>query len=284
MFQYAAGLYYAQRCGSEMCIAVDPEKHSVSHGDPRPFLLSHFAISAPCHECTVAERLLLVTGHPRLQPLAGPLLQNLLGVQVAAERVEQRFRFLPDLEIGAKVDTVYLTGYWQVHNIADAISADLRKEFSFREAPKGRNAELLRQIQSAENPVSLHIRRGDYTLAVEGNVALPMDYYAKAIAKIRQSVGEPTFFVFSDDMAFAKENFRDLPAVFVDHNDSFSAHEDLRLMSSCRHNIIANSSFSWWGAWLNSHPDKIVIAPRNWMVGKSAHYDDLLPREWQLLG
>jgi hypothetical protein len=128
------------------------------------------------------------------------------------------------------------------------------------------------------------VRRGDYTLQVEGNVALPINYYARAIAQFKDILGNPTFFVFSDDIEFAKENLgKDISAVFVDHNDPLSAHEDLRLMSSCRHHIIANSTFSWWGAWLNGSDDKIVLAPRHWRVANCPAKNDLMPRSWRLL-
>lgn len=284
MFQYAAGQYYARQYNAQMRMAVRPPGKALSHGHPRPFLLSHFAISAPCDELSVSERLLLHTHHPRLRPVSGALLRQALRVQIVREGTEQLFRFQPALPIGAGIQTVYLVGYWQVHNIADAISAELRREFSFREEPCGKNAELLRMIRNSANPVSIHIRRGDYTLDVEGNVALSMDYYTRAIRRIQESVRTPTFFVFSDDIEFARTNLsRDISAVFVEHNDSFAAHEDLRLMSACRHHIIANSTFSWWGAWLNPRTDKIVIAPRNWMVARRPSYDDIFPPSWQLL-
>jgi hypothetical protein len=201
-----------------------------------------------------------------------------------AEPVEQRFRFLPTLPINERTQTIYLLGYWQVYNIAEKMAAQLRREFAFLEKPTGRNLDVLHQIESVENPVSLHIRRGDYTLQVEGNVALPMDYYIQAIEYLRAQASDSTFFIFSDDIEFARRNIgTGIRTVFVDHNDSFSAHEDLRLMSSCRHHIIANSSFSWWGAWLNPRSDKIVLAPRQWLVGNHPHYDDLFPPSWKLV-
>jgi hypothetical protein len=289
MFQYAAGLYYARRYNAEMRMGVDPPQNAVSHGHPRPFLLSHFAISSKHRKLNRLERLLLLTEHRRLKPVAGAflqdgILQRALHLQIVAESAEQRFRFQPALPISNKARTVYLLGYWQVYNIAERIAIDLKKEFSFREAPTGKNLDMLRLIQSTENSVSLHIRRGDYTLEAEGNIALPMEYYARAIARIKGSVSKPTFFIFSDDMDFAKKNIGcDISAIYIDHNDSFSAHEDLRLMSSCRHHIIANSTFSWWGAWLSPDADKMVFAPREWKVGNCPNDNDLFPPSWQLV-
>ena len=115
----------------------------------------------------------------------------------------------------------------------------------------------MRQIERCKTPVSLHVRRGDATIPVEGKVVLQTEYYANAIALIKERFVDPTFFVFSDDIPFVKQNLSlDPRTVFVDHNDTLAAHEDLRLMSSCHHHIIANSTFSWWGAWLNPRPDK----------------------------
>jgi hypothetical protein len=141
----------------------------------------------------------------------------------------------------------------------------------------------MEQIAACRNPVSLHVRRGDYTLAAEGKIALPLSYYASAIAYCQARLEDPTFFVFSDDMEFARANLPGNPrAVFVDHNDDASSHEDLRLMSACRHHIIANSSFSWWGAWLNPRADKIVYAPKYWLLNRDSYFPDLFPASWLL--
>jgi len=143
---------------------------------------------------------------------------------------------------------------------------------------------LLEQIHAASLPVSLHVRRGDYTLAAEGNIALPLDYYRRAIEFIRERFEDTTFFIFSDDIEFARRN---LPAgmrqIFVEGNDDLSSHEDLRLMAACQHHVIANSSFSWWGAWLNPSPEKVVVAPRHWHLSPDSDYPDLLPPTWHAL-
>jgi hypothetical protein len=167
--------------------------------------------------------------------------------------------------------------------MAQAVEGKLRKELSFRKPPIGHNAEMIDTVLAAEQSVSLHIRRGDYTSAAEGNIALPMDYYERAITAMRERLPKAKFFVFSDDMAFARANLpQGFPAVFVDHNDDYTSHEDLRLMSNCRHHIIANSSFSWWGAWLNPHEDKMVIAPRQWLLKPDSVFPELTPPGWQL--
>ena len=121
-------------------------------------------------------------------------------------------------------------------------------------------------------------------MSVTGSPVLSYEYYKKAIAFVAQKINNPTFFIFSDDMQWAVKHLRfGFPVVCVDINNEASASEDLRLMSTCDHHVIANSSFSWWGAWLNPSPEKIVIAPKYWMMKESSYYPDLYPPEWVLI-
>jgi hypothetical protein len=189
--------------------------------------------------------------------------------------------FVPELPVTSSTRNIYVDGYFQAYQYAAGIEEQLRYELNLCQAPEGKNLEILNQIEYCETPVSLHVRRGDYTKIYGGRDALPLSYYENAIASIRAHVSAPIFFVFSDDIGFCREN---LPAgphyVFVDHNGQTEAHEDLRLMSSCRHHIVANSSFSWWGAWLNPDPHKIVLVPDRWLDPKVPH-TDLLPPSWR---
>lgn len=281
MFQYAAGRYYARRYGAQMRMAVDHARNAVSHGHPRPFLLSNFEITAPVKELSRIDRFVL-TQRQCLKP-ASAAFRAALGIYVSTEEVEQRYTFMPDLPLQKNVKTLYLVGYWQAHRRVDDIAEELRSEFTFKKPAQGKNLQVLDQINHSKNPVSLHVRRGDYTLAAEGNIALPIDYYSQAISTFRKRLDDPTFFVFSDDIAYTREHLpRGIRAIFVDHNDASSSHEDLRLMSSCRHHIIANSTFSWWGAWLNPRPDKMVFAPKYWLLKQDSYFPDLLPPSWML--
>lgn len=281
LFQYAAGRYYAERYGAEMKIVLDPVRNAVSHGYPRPFLLSHFAIGAPTQELLPADRFILT--HRRWVRPVSSAFKSLRGIQVFAEKIEQRYTFMRDLPLQKNIKTLYLVGYWQAYQLVNEIENRLRLEFSLREPAQGKNLEILNQIRQSRNSISLHVRRGDYTLAAEGNIALPIDYYVQAISIFKNKFKDPVFFVFSDDIAFIKEHLpRDIRAVFVDHNDASSSHEDLRLMSACSNHIIANSTFSWWGAWLNPRTDKTVVAPKYWHLKKDSYYPDLLPPNWIL--
>lgn len=176
----------------------------------------------------------------------------------------------------------YLVGYWQSEKYFLGATTQIREDFSFRLPMAHRNAESAQQI-SQVNAVSLHVRRGDYannqkTTATHGLCSL--DYYQEAIQHIAKHVHQPHFFVFSDDIAWVKSNLTiDFPCEYVDHNQGAESYNDMRLMSLCRHHIIANSSFSWWGAWLNPSEDKIVVAPKRWFA-KETNTQDLIPESW----
>ncbi len=180
-------------------------------------------------------------------------------------------------------NNIYLDGYWQSEKYFNDIEDVIRKEFAITVPQTGENQKMAELIFSRES-VSLHVRRGDYvsdlqTSKVHGTCGL--NYYARAIAEICSRVDEPYFFVFSDDPEWSKANlYISHPVIFVDHNNALTSYEDLRLMSQCRHHITANSSFSWWGAWLNSRPNKIVITPARWFNKQSFNTQDLIPKSW----
>jgi len=200
---------------------------------------------------------------------------------------EKHFHFDP--EILNLHDDVYLKGYWQSEKYFSDIAAILRGEFTVKTPLSGKNKELSETIASNQS-VSIHIRRGDYVTAhktkqVHG--ACGLDYYFRCVDYLKQLVKNAHFFIFSDDPQWAGDNLKQLcPATFVDCNRAGKDYEDLRLMSRCNHHIIANSTFSWWGAWLNPREDKIVLAPRQWFdknTQDSMKMDDLFPSGWILL-
>lgn len=194
---------------------------------------------------------------------------------------EKQYHFDP--EILTMPDSVYLDGYWQSEKYFSDIADIIRKEFTVKLPQTGRNMTLAQQINSCES-VSLHVRRGDYvtdekTKTIHGTCDLA--YYARCIESLGQKVHQPCFFIFSDDPDWAEQNLKiPHPATFIDHNGPKKNYEDLRLMSQCRHHIIANSSFSWWGAWLGRHPHTRVYAPDRWFSAPSFNTKDLLPETW----
>jgi hypothetical protein len=180
-------------------------------------------------------------------------------------------------------DNSYFYGFWQTENYFKQIETQIRKDFSFKIPPSSANQKLVEQIKNSE-AVSLHIRRGDYvTVEKTNNVhgVCSLDYYQKAINIIVDKVPNAVFYFFSDDMDWVKANMQiEQPSFYVDINDDAHNYEDLRLMSYCKHNIIANSSFSWWGAWLNNNPSKLVIAPQKWANVEGLDTSELIPETW----
>ena len=188
-----------------------------------------------------------------------------------------------DPEILSLPDGVYLEGYWQSEKYFAGMEGIIRPEFTVKTAQEGKNCELADMIASCAS-VSLHIRRGDYVSNPEANRVhgiCTLDYYHRCVKQLTKIVKKPHFFVFSDDHDWVRDNLKlSYPMTPVNHNGSDKDYEDLRLMSQCRHNIIANSTFSWWGAWLNESPDKIVIAPERWFNDSSRDTKDLIPDNW----
>ena len=178
---------------------------------------------------------------------------------------------------------VYLDGYWQSERYFAGIEDLLRKELIVRERPDRENERLLAEIGASES-VSVHVRRGDYVsdlnvFRVHG--VCPPEYYHAAVRRLAEVLGEPHIYIFSDDIPWAKENLRfEHPTTCVEHNGEEKDWEDFRLMSACRHHVIANSSFSWWAAWLCPNPDKIVIAPERWFADPRRDSSDIAPRSW----
>lgn len=181
-------------------------------------------------------------------------------------------------------DNHFLEWYWQTEKYFTDITEDLRNIYIINIPPSDKNKETLDSIKSS-NSISLHVRRGDYvsnnnTQRIYGTCDL--DYYERAISHMSDNITDPVFFVFSDDISWAKENLKiDWKSVFVDRNDADKNYEDLRLMSQCKNNIIANSSFSWRWAWLNNNLNKIVIAPAKWFNNDLQNTSDIIPSSWK---
>ena len=173
-----------------------------------------------------------------------------------------------------KNNFVYLNGYWQNELYFTNIRELLLRELSPINLMNDLGSAYLESINRS-NSVSLHVRRGDY-LNLKNIGVLDVDYYTKAVEYIRTIVENPTFYIFSDDLDWCKNNLGFLDdCIYVDRTQT--EIDDLKLMSFCQHNIIANSSFSWWGAWLNQNPNKTVIAPKGWLLNDPDSSNVILP-------
>jgi hypothetical protein len=206
---------------------------------------------------------------------------NLLGVQIVCENESGIFN---QEKIYKKKGFCLYFGFWQSEKYFLPIEKEIRNAFSFNlNFISNRTSKILDEINSIES-ISIHIRRGDYLSKKYENIynnICSSSYYKLAISKIFDSVVSPVFFVFSDDITWVKNNM-DIPnAFFIDWNQGKDSWQDMFLISKCKHNIIANSTFSWWGAWLNEYPDKIVIAPKKFINNLAT--PDLIPENWIVL-
>ena len=178
---------------------------------------------------------------------------------------------------------ILLDGYWQSERYFAGVAGTLRRELTPHEPLDDANARLADEIQNV-NAISLHVRRGDYvgnphTNAYHGTCSL--DYYYQAVAHIADRVERAHLFVFSDDHQWTVDNLRlNLPTTYVTANPASRGFRDMQLMSMCRHHVVANSSFSWWGAWLNAKGGKIVVAPKQWFAQSDNDTRDLIPSDW----
>lgn len=188
-----------------------------------------------------------------------------------------------DPNILQTIAPAYIDGHWMSEKYFFKIVTQLREEMRPKDKPTGENSKILEAI-SRQEAVAVHIRRGDYIQERKTNKfhgTATIDYYQKATQHILEKIASPVFYLFSDDLDWVKENIK-IPAqtIFVSQNGVNKPQEDLRLMYSCKHHIIANSTFSWWGAWLNANSKKIVIAPYQWFADKEINTKDLFPAEW----
>lgn len=179
-------------------------------------------------------------------------------------------------------NNTYFIGYWQTEKYFADIRDILLRDFSFKHAPTGKNKSLLAEITKTDS-VSVHVRRGDYVANPATNKFHgPKEeaYYRAALAPILKQVKKPNLFVFSDEPEWCKENlsFEGLPTTYVEGNEK--GFEDMRLMMHCKHNVIANSSFSWWAAWLNQNPSKVVVGPKKWFNDATVNTKDVIPKSW----
>jgi hypothetical protein len=180
-------------------------------------------------------------------------------------------------------DNAYLVGYWQTEKYFKSIENVIRSDFTFAPPISKINFEWATLIKRS-NSVSIHIRRGDIAsnheaLAFHGLCSI--EYYERAICYMQNNIENPIFYVFSDDISWVKKSldFGSSDYHFVDNNIGKESYNDMRLMSLCRHNIIANSSFSWWGAWLNNNDNKLVITPEKWFLLNDDTLD-ITPSRW----
>lgn len=276
LFQYTAASSLAKRSGRQLVLDISEFETYTLH----QLGLQHFNT-----KFVAADAVLLAAIKKREQKSLIERAFNKLGIYFSAFRYYYEQSFPVDQRLLQQKDgSIYLKGYFQTEKYFADNLVNIREELKIITPPSAQNIEALAVIQNC-NAVSLHVRRGDYVSNPEVlnyHGTCDQAYYENAVALIAKEVVKPVFFVFSDDIAWAKANIKTgFETHFMDINDAATNYEDLRLMSACKHNIVANSSFSWWGAWLNTYEAKKVIAPRHWFATDQNDTCDLIPESWR---
>lgn len=267
MFQYAAGRSLAHRHGARL--RLDPSY--IGFEAHREFALDTLSI-----EAKVSRR--------RKVP-AAVFDRTVIDERIArlrfAARIERERKHTFNPEFEQAPANAYLIGYWQCERYFAPVAEEIRAEFR----PRSLSAvarETAAQIEAAPSSVAVHVRRGDYISNTETNRLLGVcsaGFYERAAEVVGQRCGDATFWVFSDDPDWCAENLR-LPGETTIVSGRTAAHEDLHLMTLCHHNIIANSSFSWWGAWLGERESSVVVAPKKWFDEIPVDYSEIVPERW----
>jgi hypothetical protein len=283
MFQYACGRSLAIR--HNVNLKLDLTSLANDHNG-RTFQLDRFRTSYRVAKQRSIQRL---KWRPR--PLVKRVIWRFFGKHYplvqAGSWVREDLSLSPERLLHAIPTPCYLDGYWQSEEYFAEIADLIRNEFKISK-PLSLEAQKNKKIIHAEAcPVSLHIRRGDYLSNIRTYKkfgVLDIDYYQNSIAYLKSHLGSFSLFVFTDDPEWVSDKFR-VSASFTIISNFNPPHEDLDLISLCRHHIIANSSFSWWGAWLNHNPNKIIIAPSKWFSdpAENANSQRIIPKNWIII-
>lgn len=285
MFQYAA----ARRLSEKHLTTLKLDITSFQTQTQRQYKLRYFNIWE--HLATDQEITALTSKSTAQERLAIKIFRKLGFKQLTegfyhkgAVFKEKNFCFDPEL-LNAP-SHIYVQGWWQSEKYFSDITNVLRQEYTLRYS-QSLVFQQISELISNTFSVSLHVRRGDYVKSQETNLfhgTCNLDYYKRAIEYICEHVSQPYFFIFSDDPIWVAENLNiNFPTYLVSQDNSLHDYEELDIMRQCKHHIIANSSFSWWAAWLNCKSDKIVVAPKRWFTSDEHDTKDLIPATWIML-
>jgi Glycosyl transferase family 11 len=276
LFQYAAGFAAAHRAGTELRVSLDMfEDYRLHQGFD---LARVFAVDPkPASKADLRAHLGL---------LSSRTMRRAIGAFAGGFWRARRALFQPTVPYWPGFEKIgpdiYLQGYWQSERYFADAAQELRAALQFRLPPSSVNHGWTDRIRDCIS-VGVHVRRGDYTSARNSRLyaTCTEEYYREAMQFILNREPQAQFFVFSDDPAWARALFSDRAGCVkvLDHNRGQESYNDMRLMSCCRHNIIANSTFSWWGAWLAEQPGQIVVTPKRWLLPRGWDVD-MVPSRW----
>ncbi len=270
LFQYSFGKYLSVKLSTRVKYDIQTT-NSLNSFTQRDFVLSSFNVTVEA--ASAAE----VNEKKYFRNIQLARMERKLAQQIPSlfkkHFVEKNIPQLPG-SLAIK-DDCYYEGYWQSFEFLLPVETQLRKEITLKNPLSSNACQALAAIQQCL-PVSIHVRRSDY-LQHANLVNCSLRYYNDAVTYFKNEYGEARFFVFSDDMAWCRQHFTGTEFTFVEGTSNV---EDLVLMSKCSHHIIANSTFSWWAAWLNDSAGKKVVAPGEWHAKKDKRLNDLLPADW----
>ena len=277
MFQYAAAKRLAVRTDQDLSMDLSFLQQSAPQENltVRDYELSIFKIG---------ERFARPHEVNKLKNIKNKLLQRVFpGIDNPYVR-EKYFQFDPSI-LSLK-GSHYLDGHWMTEKYFADIGPIIRSEFEFKRPVLEHGKWLQSKIEESES-VAVQVRRGDYVtnqLVTKVHGITSIEYFRSAIDVIRTRLNNPTFFIFSDDSAWCIENFKELGSVFFVEKSlegSGAALSDyFQLLTMCRHFVISNSTFAWWGAWLSKNDDKTVIAPSKWFADPAIQTTDIYPEAW----
>lgn len=272
MFQYAYARALKER-GLNVAIDIDKayekELFGFTTSDPRKNAIQNFNISLPCADVVNYGKYDYLKRDDCAHKMIYSFQKNGLW--------KYRYYKDPSAVYSQKFENIsgncYIVGWFQSERYFADIRSILLNELTLRNTPD--ISDDIKEYLACPECVSVHARRGDY---IRLNLDLPAVYYKRAVEQIKEKYRNPRYLVFSDDIKWARENLSFLDdALFVDRSYGYADYEEIVLMSMCKSNIISNSTFSWWGAWLNRNEDKTVIAPAKWPTGQTK---DIIPKNW----
>lgn len=274
LFQYAFGFSVAHQLNT----ALRLERHLLENQalarlrqyTPRTYELDTFTIKE-----------VSASGYDTIRCLSKSLFTSQKAVVLRESSAESLLHLSP------RITNAICIGYWQSESYFENVSDQLRQQLVFQKPISPATRSIADAIKTAGTmSVFLHVRRGDYVTNSKANQhhgVCDGQYYQRAVNYLRERVANPQFFVFSDDQGWAQQALKEMlhPAVFIEHNQGADNWQDMYLMSLCTHAIIANSSFSWWGAWLNPVRQRVVVAPRRWFTATNLSLPSVIPTNWK---
>lgn len=267
MFQYALGRSISDKNNSKLVLDLSFYNDQSDVETPRQYELDSFVLNTPIIKKQILDK----------KPRINLAFRN---NYFPFKYVEAGFPF--NKEVFNQPDGTLYQGYWQTEKYFSGIRKKLLKDFELKERLSDADQSVLDDIKSS-NSISLHVRRGDYVKSKETNKfhgLKGLDYYRDALKYINSKVRESKVFVFSDDIEWCKKNLTKLHQNLYFVDGERKGCIDMFLMQNCDNNIIANSSFSWWAAWLNDNPKKIIVAPKIWFNDSSVDTSDVVPSSW----